>query len=562
MQEEKNTQTNSNQNIDTNKFYRYSLVCNYTKFPELTNYLQIILEQNNFKIHSFKNKVGKQENLIILLSYNNSENLLNQAQVSKMRKKQINKKPENLNLTKENEKEEKNESHIDQRILENEKKGIFFKNFKNQYYPDENYETNYSHIFSNKKKSDEKNKNENEENWGHGLFIEAEMLYLESKLLKEIKINKEDFLNLCKENEKLNKKIDNIEKYLETEEHLIEIFEFFKIIIDQTPLHISDFRQEILKETLFSWRCPYRKIRCYFGDSIAIYYAWFYHYTRWLAIPGIFALLTIVFNLFFPFLSKLSLTVYALFLSLWSQIFLIYWERKCSEISIEWDNYTDEYEIDNTRRKFKGEWRRSPVTGKYEKYYPQKQRILKYIISALASLPIIFLSVFVNIIFMNLSASIEREHGSYFEIPYLTNLTLKDQIFDKDTYINTIINLLWGICLSKINSVYEIICFKTTNWENHKVNSTFNNSLIFKRFTFEFFNQFLSPFYFGFVIFNMNGLRTYMVFYFIFYFIFLFILIFILVKSLYFKSNIKINRRISSSLFYNVNNRKSKNKLK
>jgi len=516
MQEEKNptpesTPAQDNKTkLDTNKFYRYSLVCNFARFPNLTNYLQTILEQNNFKIHSFKNE----ENLIILLSYNDSENLMNQAQVSKMRKKQITKGMQNENK----------DLDLDPRIIEHEKKGIFYKDYKNQFYPDENYESNYSHIFSNNKKTDE---NESKENWGHGLFLEAEMLYLEQKLLKEIKINKEEFINMCKTNEKLNKKIDSIEKHLENEDNLIDIFEFFKIIVDQTPLHNSDFRHEILKETLFSWRCPYRKIRCYFGDTVAIYYAWFFHYTRWLIIPAIFALLIIILNFFCPFLSKLSLTIYALFLSLWSQIFLIYWDRKCSEIAIEWDNYTDEYEIDNTRRKFKGEWRQSPITGKYEKFYSPRKRFVKYLLSALASLPLILLSIFANIIFMNLSASIEPEHGSYFEIEYLTHLTLKDQFFDKDTYKNTIINLLWGIVLSKINGVFEIVTQKSTNWENHRVTSTYQNSLIFKRFTFEFFNQFLTPFYFGCVIFNMNGLRTYMVILKLFYFFIFFSQVFI-----------------------------------
>ena len=112
---------------------------------------------------------------------------------------------------------------------------------------------------------------------------------------------------------------------------------------------------------------------------------------------------------------------------------------------------------------------------------------------------------------MNLSASIEPEHGSYFEIKYLTHMTLNGEFLDKDTYRNTIINLLWGVSLSKINSIFEILTEKSTNWENHRVNSTHSNSLIFKRFSFEFFNQFITPFYFGCVIFNMNGLRTYMV---------------------------------------------------
>lgn len=494
---ESQTPTPKEEILDTNKFFRYSLVCNHAKFPLLTDYLKKTLEENDFKIHSFQHE----ENQIILLSYDNKENLLHQAQLCKMRKKQIGK--ENLSkIVKEG------LDDLDPRIIEHEKKGIFFKDYLNQFYPDENYDVNYSHIFEKNKKSDEISK---PENWGHGLFIEAEMLYLEQKLLKEIKIDKESFLTLCRGNEKLNKKIDNIEKHLETEDNLIDIFEFFKIIVEQTPLHNSDFRQEILKETLFSWRVPYRKIRCYYGDTVAMYYAWFYHYTRWLVFPAGFALMVILLNFFFPYLTKLTLTIYALFLSLWSQVFIIFWDRKCSEIAIEWDNYTDEYELDNTRRQFKGEWRRSPVTGKYEKFYSSRKRLIKYIISAFTALPLILLSIFANIVFMNLSGSIEPEHGSYFEIEYLTHFTLKDQFLDKDSYKNTIVNLLWGVCLSKINAVFEIVTEKSTNWENHKVNSTYNNSLIFKRMGFEFYNQFITPFYFGCVIFNMNALRTYMV---------------------------------------------------
>ena len=396
---------------------------------------------------------------------------------------------------------------MDPKIIEQEKKKNFITEFKNQYLRDSYYDMNYSNIFKNAKKNDENT--EKYEEWGFGLFTEAEMLYLETKLLREVKIHKEIFIELAKENKELAKKVDDIEKFLTNDDQIISVFSYFEIIQGQTPIHISNFKNEIMKETLFSLRCPYRKIRSYFGDKVAMYYAWSYHYTRWLTIPAFATCLILILNLLLPNYSKIYLTVYALLLSVWSQMFLVYFQRKCSEISVEWDNITEEYDIDNFRREFNGEWRKSAITGKYEKHYPNSKRIPKILLSVICAIPMIIISVFANISNLNLNGFIEE--NSLFEIKFLRNLTLPGQILNRDSIQFNFIGIFFGLLMGKINNIYQIIANKTTDWENHKVQSNYDNSLIIKRFTFEFFNYFLSHFYLAFVVFNMEGLRQSMV---------------------------------------------------
>lgn len=476
-----------------NLAYRYAITCNYKKHDKLIDYLKETLKANDFKCLTVENG----ETDIILLSYNNEAKLLQEAQACKLRKTFLKETPEIPNQ----------QIKLDYKIIEQEKRKNFISEFKNQYVADSYYEMNYSNVFKNTKKNDEIR--EKQEDWGFGLFTEAEMLYLETKLLKEIKIDKEIFINLAKENLKLLKKSDEIEKILSNEDQIVSVYSYFKIIQDQTPIHVSNFKNEIMKETLFSARCPYRKIRSYFGDKVAMYYAWFYHYTRWLTIPALATCLILILNFLLPQYSKVYLTVYALLLSVWSQIFLIFFQRKCSEISVEWDNITEEYDKDNFRREFKGEWRMSPVSGKYEKYYANSKRIRKFLLSILCAIPMILVSVFANISNLNLNGFIQPE--SLFEIKFLSDLTLPEQILDKASVQYKFIGIFFGILLGKINGLYQTIAMKTTDWENHKVQSNYDNSLIIKRFIFEFFNYFLSPFYLAFVVFNMEGLRQSMV---------------------------------------------------
>ena len=54
---------------------------------------------------------------------------------------------------------------------------------------------------------------------------------------------------------------------------------------------------------------------------------------------------------------------------------MIFWRRKQAELAYQW-NTLDMEELEETRAAYKGQLRRSPVTNKYEPFYPSRKRLL------------------------------------------------------------------------------------------------------------------------------------------------------------------------------------------
>lgn len=196
---------------------------------------------------------------------------------------------------------------------------------------------------------------------------------------------------------------------------------------------------------------------------------------------------------------------------LWAQLFILFWNRKTSELTIEWDNYGEEYDRDNYNRDYKGTWRISPITEKPEKYYPDSKRKIQYLVSVLMALPLMLLGVFINVCYLNLTGYIHPEVNSFFEIPFLYNLSLPGNALDSSSAIAKVLNILQPIFIMLVNKQYRTIAYKTTVMENHKHKSNFDNSLTIKRYIFEFMDFYLSFFYIGFVLHDMEGLRKQLV---------------------------------------------------
>jgi len=110
--------------------------------------------------------------------------------------------------------------------------------------------------------------------------------------------------------------------------------------------------------------------------------------------------------------------------TLWATLYILRWESRCSEIAIWWDNYTNEYDLDNIRPEFKGAWVRSKITGKYEQYYPNNSRLLRYLVTVILSLPMLLISVIAMTCYMNITGVLlsKSSQGSILKINILSNL--------------------------------------------------------------------------------------------------------------------------------------------
>lgn len=459
-------------------FYRYCLI-GKKKYEKILRYFIQTLRDNSFDIKEFEDG----DELIFLLCQTDIKKLLQQAEANKVRKIYTNRDtPSYPDLT------------LNSKIIENEKKSNFTYREKDNFVAD----SIYDELYTNKK---------SDENWGLGIFTESDLASLQDSYMSMIKLDETKLLSLINETP-LEKKVDDLKNFIKNESSFFYTLSRFKVIKEYFPLHISDFKENIFKKTVLSARSPYRTIRSYFGDKVAIYYAWMYHYTRFLAIPAVTALLIVLANSFFPDSSKLFYSLYALIIAIWAQLFIVYWDRKCQELSIEWDNFTEQYDNENQRREFKGEWKRSPITEQLERQYSNKKRMVSYFISLLISLPCLLLAILVNISFLNLSGFIKPKLNSILEFPFLAQFSEPGRMFEIGGIPNKMIGIIQVITILFINKLYRRVAEKTTDWENHRVKSNHENSLILKRFIFEFFDSFMSVFYLAFVAHDMVAVKS------------------------------------------------------
>lgn len=469
-------------------FYRYCIVIP-EQYQSLSDYFLKLLSDNDFDVQKFFSEDKNKRNIFLCLSQKNEEKLLREAQNLKIKK--VYNGPDKI--------EHDKDLGLPKEVIEYEKLKPFVYAQRNDFLPDKAYDEFYDLIGQKKESKSER--------WGLDLFTESEMLHIEKSILENIPVPdteniENEFCKLLKENN------------ITLPPHLLDSSSIFQtlinlnVITDYFPLHVSNFPEKIIKKTLFNFRVPYRLIRSYFNDHVSLYFAWTYHYTRLLVIPAFLSIFLFIFMKLFPQGTKNFLTLYAILICVWTQFFSVYWNRKTSELKIEWDNYSDTYDKENLRKEFKGEYKKSLVTGKYEKFYSNRQRLVQYFFSFIFSQTILSLSFMVNVAFLNLKGDIGNRKDSFLYIHSLNKFSNKGSIFEVGSTANQIVGIVQVLLLTVLNLLNGKVSIITTNLENHKVKSTYENSLILKRFVFEFLNCFFSLYYLAFVAQDLKATKS------------------------------------------------------
>ncbi|XP_023207710.1 anoctamin-7-like isoform X2 [Xiphophorus maculatus] len=319
------------------------------------------------------------------------------------------------------------------------------------------------------------------------------------------------------------------------------------------PLHEGDYRmpddpvplkslglRQILHEYWSKWSCwrcyqPLDHIREYFGEKIALYFAWIGFYTAWLLPASLIG--TLVFLLGFVLVSsdvpakelceskdsfimcplcdicstwnyssicftyKAGLlfdnwgTVFlSFFMSLWAVTFLEYWKRTCSTLSHRWD-CTDLEDIEECPRpEFSAMapmTTRNPITGAEEPYFPENKRFRRtvtgcMVIIIMVAVVLMFLIAIIlyrTIISVVIYKTVRT--NSFFGISAVTIASLS----------GSVLNLLVILMLSKI---YTTLADILTRWEMHRTQTKYEDMFILKVFIFQFVNFYSTPVYIAF----------------------------------------------------------------
>jgi len=242
---------------------------------------------------------------------------------------------------------------------------------------------------------------------------------------------------------------------------------------------------------------PIEEVRDYFGDQIAMYFAFLSFYTRWLSYPAIVGL---AFQIWISVsgTDNWALVAYCVFITFWGCLMIKYWERKQSSYAYYWST-SDLANRPKVRREFFAAidklqgpseenqifssnlsplearetrvLRRNKKTGQMEYKYPKCLRLQVYFLSFGFSMTLLGC---VCIFFI------------YF---YLINVIASYWDCQKGAIIGAIVHSSLIIITS---TIYRKVAIIINDWEVHRTDIKYENSLILKIFLFEFCNNFLS----------------------------------------------------------------------
>ena len=298
-------------------------------------------------------------------------------------------------------------------------------------------------------------------------------------------------------------------------------------------------RQKLSKEwasfsQIFKYQ-PIEAIKDYFGVKVAYYYAWIGFYTVYLVPASIIGILCFFygclstiwfepiqetcypknasmyymcplcdkhcpyyllkeFSCLYAKMTHLfdndATAFFAVFMSIWSVVYLEYWRRRQYTLSYNWHTM-DFYEEEVVRPQYTAgatKFKRNPVTGKDELTMSKRQHLLK--VAGATSVALFFIVLVIAaligvIVYRAVIFAVLLSSGG--------SIRTNSKIFVTATA--AIINL---IIINILKLVYNKIAIMMTEWENPRTRSDYEKSFTVKMFWFQFFNTYSSLFYVAF----------------------------------------------------------------
>ncbi|KAJ8028117.1 Anoctamin-7 [Holothuria leucospilota] len=176
---------------------------------------------------------------------------------------------------------------------------------------------------------------------------------------------------------------------------------------------------------------------------------------------------------------------FALVICLWGTVFLEYWKRRSSTLAYEWDVNTYHFSEPDRPQFFGTKERMDPVSDLPDWYYPFHRQFLKYFAS---------LSILLFMVLLVIASVI-----GVITYRVIMKLLLASQSSVIRLLVSSVIaTLINSTIIMILGKIYDIMAVKLTDWENHRTQSKYDDALIIKLFAFSFVNTYSSLFYIAF----------------------------------------------------------------
>ncbi|XP_029472982.1 anoctamin-7 [Rhinatrema bivittatum] len=278
---------------------------------------------------------------------------------------------------------------------------------------------------------------------------------------------------------------------------------------------------------------PLDHIRKYFGEKIALYFAWLGFYTGWLLPASVMGTLVFLLGIFLmltdtpameicsmeeeylmcpvckvcPYwnISSICTTYkagllfdhggtifYSIFISLWAVTFLEYWKRTNATLAHHWDCFDFQEIEERPRPEFTAMAplsMRNPITGTEEPYFPEWNRTKRILTGSMA------IVVMITVVLMFLISVILYRAIVSILVAKSGNGILQASALNIASITGSMVNLIFILILSRI---YISLAHFLTRWEMHRTQTMYDDAFTFKVFIFQFVNFYSSPIYIAF----------------------------------------------------------------
>lgn len=228
---------------------------------------------------------------------------------------------------------------------------------------------------------------------------------------------------------------------------------------------------------------PIEEIRDYFGEQIALYFAFLRIYTESLIWPALIGVFTMIGHVVNGVEGNPLTIVYSVAVSFWSVYFLTQWKRRQNELMFLWG--TSDFEssesarADFKRRADKIKLELNTFTGKKEMV--PKNPLEKYGKVA-ASVTVICMFVLVVVFAATIAMWIKL---------------LDDTSLGKTAPVaGSLFNV---VCIVVFGKVYEKVAVKLNDWEHHRTQTQYEDAQIMKSFVFQMINNYFALFFIAFM---------------------------------------------------------------
>jgi hypothetical protein len=220
---------------------------------------------------------------------------------------------------------------------------------------------------------------------------------------------------------------------------------------------------------------PLLAVRNYFGEKLALYFAWLEHYTESLIFPAVLGL-----AMQWVPSNATALIIFGCLVSVWASLMTEKWKRKNAELNMQW-GMTDFETAEAERPQFVGELRYSPVTDQPEVYYAKGSATRRKIMIGATTCVVLMGAA-------GLATWGCLRAKSLFSKPE----------FGMHEWGVKLAGVLNALQIGVGNMLYGTVAMRITDWENHRTQSDWERLLVTKTFLFRFINSYFSFFYIAF----------------------------------------------------------------